>query len=378
MKRFLPVPALALLACGGGGGIGGGPASGGITLVQVASGLSSPLYLTAPAGDSRLFVVEQPGRIRIVKNGSLLATPFLDLTAKVSSGGERGLLSVAFHPQYASNGFLYVDYTDRNGDTRVERYMVSANPDVADPASAHQVLFVAQPFANHNGGLVVFGPDGKLYVGMGDGGSGGDPQGNGQNPATLLGKLLRLDVDAADPYGIPAGNPFAGQTGKRAEIWAVGMRNPWRFSFDRDSGTLYVADVGQNAWEEVDAVPAVSAGLNYGWNTMEASHCFSPSSGCDTRGLVMPVLEYGHGDGCSITGGYVYRGSAMPSLKGTYFYSDYCSGFVRSFRLSNGAATEQKQWDVGSPGSVLSFGLDAAGEMYVLTADGRVLRMAPA
>jgi glucose/arabinose dehydrogenase len=374
MKHMRPLAVLALLACNGGDGSGGTPPATSVRLVEVASGLGSPLFLTAPAGDSRLFVVEQPGRIRVIRNGSLLATPFLDLTAKVTSGGERGLLSVAFHPQYASNGFLYVDYTDRNGDTRVERYHVSTDADRADPASAHLVLGVAQPYANHNGGLLMFGPDGKLYVGMGDGGSGGDPLGNGQNPNVLLGKLLRLDVDAADPYGIPAGNPFIGQAGKRAEIWAIGLRNPWRYSFDRDSGILYVADVGQDAWEEVNAVPVSTAGANYGWNTMEATHCYKPSTGCDTRGLVLPVLEYGHGEGCSVIGGYVYRGSALPSLRGTYFYSDFCSGFIRSFRLSGGAAAEQKQWDLGQLGAVLSFGEDAAGELYVLTADGRVLR----
>jgi glucose/arabinose dehydrogenase len=375
MKRMRPLLALALLACNGGGTdrTGGGPAAS-VRLVEVASGLSSPLYLTAPSGDPRLFVVEQPGRIRVIKNGALLPTPFLDVTAKVTSGGERGLLSVAFHPQYASNGLLYVNYTDRNGDTRVERYHVSADADRADPASAHLVLAVAQPYANHNGGLVMFGPDGKLYVGMGDGGSGGDPLGNGQNLSTLLGKLLRLDVDAADPYAVPAGNPFAGQAGRRGEIWALGLRNPWRFSFDRDSGLLFVADVGQDAWEEVNVVPASAAGLNYGWKTMEATHCYSPSTGCATGGLVLPVLEYSHADGCSITGGFVYRGSALPALKGTYFYSDYCEGFIRSFRFSGGAAAEQKEWSLGDTGQVLSFGLDAAGELYVMTADGRVLR----
>ncbi|HET6229569.1 MAG TPA: PQQ-dependent sugar dehydrogenase [Longimicrobiaceae bacterium] len=371
--------AVSLAACSGGDGAGQGPpATTGLRLVGVASGLESPLYLTAPAGDARLFVVEQPGRIRIVENGALLPTPFLDITDRVSSGGERGLLSVAFHPRYASNGLLYVDYTDRNGDTRVERYHVSADRNRADPASAQLVLAVAQPFANHNGGLVAFGPDGMLYVGMGDGGSGGDPQRNGQNPAALLGKLLRLDVDAAQPYAIPTGNPFAGQPGRRGEIWATGMRNPWRFSWDRSTGLLYVADVGQNAWEEVDVVPAAAAGLNYGWNTMEATHCFQPSSGCSTAGLTLPVLEYGHADGCSVTGGYVYRGAAMPSLRGTYFYADYCGGWVRSFRFTAGAVTEGRTWELGQPGSILSFGEDAAGELYVLSAQGKVFRLAPA
>ncbi|MDB4949070.1 MAG: glucose/sorbosone dehydrogenase [Gemmatimonadetes bacterium] len=381
MKRTHLLLLPLLLACGGNAsdGTGGPPQAAGFRLVEVASGLSSPLYLTAPSGDARLFVVEQPGRIRIVKNGQLLPTPFLDITDRVGSGGERGLLGLAFHPRYAANGFLYVDYTDRNGDTRIERYRVSADADRADPASAHLVLGIAQPFANHNGGQVAFGPDGRLYVGMGDGGSGGDPMGNGQNPNALLGKLLRLDVDAADPYAVPADNPFAGQAGKRGEIWATGMRNPWRFSFDREAGLLYVADVGQNAWEEVDVVPAATAGANYGWNVMEGTHCYAPSSGCDTRGLVMPALEFAHGDGnaCSVTGGYVYRGAALPALRGTYFYSDYCGGWIRSFRYAGGAATEKKQWDLPAQGSVLSFGEDAAGELYLLTGDGRVQRFSP-
>jgi glucose/arabinose dehydrogenase len=352
------------------------PANG-IRLVEVASGLGSPLYVASPPGDARLFVVEQTGAIRIVRNGQLVATPFLDVSGQISSGGERGLLSVAFHPRYAQNGLFFVDYTDRNGDTRIVRYHVSADPDRADPASAQLVLTVAQPYANHNGGLVMFGPDGKLYVGMGDGGSGGDPQGNGQNPATLLGKILRLDVDAAQPYSIPADNPFAGQTGKRGEIWITGVRNPWRFAFDAESGLLYVADVGQNAWEEVDVVRASQGGLNFGWNLMEAMHCYNADS-CVQQGLTLPVLEYGHGDGCSITGGFVYRGSAIPALRGHYFYSDYCNGWIRSFRWDGSQATDPRQWDVGSLGNVTSFGEDAAHELYVTTSSGRVLRFAPA
>ncbi|HEX7239499.1 MAG TPA: PQQ-dependent sugar dehydrogenase, partial [Longimicrobiaceae bacterium] len=272
-----------------------------VRLAEVAAGLSSPVYLNAPRGDARLFIVEQPGRIRVVENGALLPTPFLDITDRVSSGGERGLLSVAFHPSYAANGFLYVNYTDRAGDTRIERYRVSADRNRADPASAKLILQVAQPFANHNGGLVVFGPDGKLYVGMGDGGSGGDPQGHGQSRATLLGDLLRIDVDAGDPYAIPADNPHAGQSASRNEIWESGVRNPWRFSFDREAGLLYLADVGQNALEEINVVPAGSGGLNYGWNVMEGSRCFSPAEGCGRTGLVVPVLEYGHSEGCSVT-----------------------------------------------------------------------------
>ncbi len=342
----------------------------------VATGLSSPLYLTAPAGDARQFVVEQRGRILVLENGNLLPVPFLDISGKITSGGERGLLSMAFHPRYATNGFFYVNFTDLNGDTRVERYRVSGNRNAADPNSAKLIITIAQPFANHNGGLVMFGPDGMLYIGMGDGGSGGDPQGHGQNLQSLLGKILRLNVDSADPYGIPQDNPYTGGGG-RPEIWASGMRNPWRFSFDRVGNSLYVADVGQNMWEEVSAVSTETAGLNYGWNAAEGNHCFA-SPTCNLSGFVRPVLEYGRNQGCSVTGGFVYRGNRMPALAGTYFYSDYCSGWLRSFRLINGVATEQREWAVGDLGNVLSFGEDSAGELYVLSTDGRVYRLVPA
>jgi glucose/arabinose dehydrogenase len=353
------------------------PEAGGLNLQVVASGLDRPLFVTAPAGDARLFVVEQAGRIRVIRDGSVLPTPFLDITARVGSGGERGLLSMAFHPSYASNGRFYVNSTDLTGDTRVERFQVSAaNPDRADPASAQLVITIPQPFSNHNGGLVTFGLDGKLYIGMGDGGGGGDPQGNGQNPASLLAKLLRLDVDAATPYAIPADNPFVGQAGKRGEIWMLGLRNPWRFSFDRETGLLYLADVGQNAWEEVDVLPASQGGLNLGWNLMEGTHCYA-SSACSSQGLTLPVLEYGHDDGCSVTGGHVYRGSAVPALRGTYFYADYCKGWIRSFRWDGSRPTDPHQWNLGDVGNVTSFGEDAARELYLTSSNGRVYRFAP-
>jgi glucose/arabinose dehydrogenase len=347
-----------------------------LRLVEVASGLANPLHLAAPAGDDRLFVVEQPGRIRVIKAGALLPQPFLDITAKVLSGGERGLLSVAFHPRYATNGYLYVNYTDLAGDTRVERYTVGAgNPDVADPATAQLVLTVAQPFANHNGGLVLFSPDGMLYVGMGDGGSAGDPLGHGQNRSTLLGKLLRLDVDGAAPYAVPPDNPFVGQAGARGEIWALGLRNPWRFAFDRAAGLLYVADVGQSRREEVHVVPATRAGVNYGWNILEGSECYA-SATCNAQGLERPIVEYSHDEGaCSITGGSVYRGQRLLAMVGHYFYSDFCAGFVRSFRYAEGRVIDHRSWDVGDVGSVLSFGEDADGELYVLSANGRVYRL---
>ena len=341
---------------------------------EVATGLSSPLYLTSPAGDSRLFVVEQPGRIRIIKNGQLLPTPVLDITSRVSSGGERGLLSVAFHPSYASNGFFYVNFTDGAGNTRVERFSVSANADVANAASSKLILAQTQPFANHNGGLNLFGPDGMLYIGLGDGGSGGDPQGNGQNRGTLLGKILRIDVDHGDPYAIPADNPFVSQAGARGEIWAYGLRNPWRFSFDRIGGRLYVADVGQDRFEEVNVVVSNRGGVNYGWNVMEGSSCYNASS-CTQTNLEIPPLTYDHSAGCSITGGYVYRGTLITQVVGHYFYSDYCSGFLKSFRYQNGQALEQKTWSIGSIGNVTSFGEDATGELYITSANGKVYKI---
>jgi glucose/arabinose dehydrogenase len=352
------------------------PEEAGIALQPVATGLEAPLYLAAPPGDGRLFVVEQPGRIRVIRDGRLLPRPFLDISAKVGYGGERGLLGLAFHPRYAVNGRFYVDYTDRHGDTRVERYAATPSADTADPSSAHPVLFVAQPYANHNGGDVLFGPDGMLYVGMGDGGSGGDPRGNGQSLGTLLGKLLRLDVDRAEPYAVPPDNPFVGRPGARPEIWAYGLRNPWRLAFDSTEGLLYIADVGQNLWEEVDVAAASARGLNYGWNRMEGAHCYRIGL-CSREGLTLPTLEYGHGDGCAIVGGFVYRGRNLPAEVGRYFYSDYCGGWLRSFRYEHGTATEARAWRVRRPGPVLSFGQDAAGELYLLAANGTVYRLAP-
>jgi len=339
-----------------------------LTLETVATGLTRPLYLTAPAGDDRLFIVEQTGRIRIVTNGVVLATPFLDLSSKVSGGNEQGLLSMAFHPDYGANGLFYVNYTGGDGDTRVERYAVSADPDVADPGSVKLILTVPQPLSNHNGGHILFGLDGMLYVALGDGGGAGDPQNNGQNSGTLLGSLLRLDPDGGDPYAIPGDNPFDNET------WAIGLRNPWRLAFDPVAGTLYIADVGQASLEEVNVAGADEAGLNYGWRIMEGSSCFG-GGGCDDAGLVLPVLEYGHNEGCSVTGGFVYRGSDLPEVVGHYFYSDFCQGFLRSFRFDGEGATEQVEWDVGGLGSVLSFGRDAAGELYILSDNGRVVKL---
>jgi glucose/arabinose dehydrogenase len=369
---------LMLGACGANSDPTPPPPPSALNLELVASGLNNPVYLTAlPNDQQRLFVVEQVGRIRIIRNGQLLATPFLDIRAKVSFGGEQGLFSVAFHPNYASNGWFFVNFTDVNGDTQVERYTVSpTNPDSARATSALTVISVDQPFPNHNGGQLQFGPDGMLYIGMGDGGSGGDPQNHGQNRATLLGDLLRINVDQL-PYIVPPDNPYVGSTEFRREIWASGLRNPWRFSFDAPSGMLYVADVGQNNWEEINAVPASQAGVNYGWRLMEGARCFIPSN-CSQSGLQLPVHEYDHTSGnCSVTGGYVYRGTRIPGIVGHYFYADYCAAILRSFRLVNGVATDHRTWSVTGLQQVTSFGVDAAGELYILTGNGRVNRIIP-
>jgi glucose/arabinose dehydrogenase len=350
--------------------------SNAITLAveQVASGLDQPVYLTAPEGDPRLFIVEQPGRIRVVENGRVLGKPFLDIVNKVRSGGEQGLLSVAFHPLYRSNGFLFVNYTDNKGDTRIERYTVSADRNAVDAGSAKLILAIDQRYSNHQGGLNLFGPDGMLYIGMGDGGSQGDPHGNGQNPNSLLAKLLRINVDRGDPYTIPAANPYA-KGGGRGEIWAIGLRNPWRFAFDRVSGLLYIADVGGSRFEEIDVAPASTAGINYGWNIMEGPSCHR-SSGCNQPGLQRPAVSYGHENGvCSVIGGFVYRGQKIPEIQGQYFYSDYCNSWLRSFGFAGGKVTDQHEWPVGRLGSVTSFGEDSQGELYITTSSGRVYRI---
>jgi hypothetical protein len=385
----------AALACSAGGSDLGPDTTGGTTpppaggpdtassanvtlrLREVARGLEAPLFLTAPRGDARLFVVEQPGRIRVVENGQLLATPFLDITRLVGYGGERGLLGLAFHPGYATNGLFFVNFTDRNGDTHVERYQVSrTDRNRADTLTRMLLFTVPQPYPNHNGGMLAFGPDGKLYIGLGDGGSGGDPQGNGQSLSTLLGKILRIDVDAATPYAVPRDNPFAGRAGARTEIWAYGLRNPWRFAFDPPTSRLYIADVGQGRLEEIDVARDTEAGVNYGWNIMEGTECYNSAS-CRKTDLHEPVAQYDHGadGGCSITGGYVYRGS-IAGIRGHYFYADYCKGWVRSIRLdAAGTVVERRDWSLGTTlNSPTSFGVDAAGELYVTSQEGRLYR----
>ncbi|MDB5763406.1 MAG: glucose dehydrogenase, partial [Herminiimonas sp.] len=319
----------------------------------------------------------------IVQNGSLLAAPFLDIHDRTTTDGERGLLSVAFDPQYAANGFFYVYYTDLNGDIAIERFRVSAaDPNAADPLSGLRILSIPHPGANnHNGGLLSFGPDGYLYAGTGDGGGSGDPRGNAQNTGSLLGKMLRLDVSAsntAQPYTVPASNPFINQDGKRPEIWAYGLRNPWRYAFDATDNLIYIADVGEAQREEVDAASVNQAGNNYGWNIMEGTQCFS-STACDRQGLVLPVFDYEHGDndsnGCAIVGGYVYRGSAIPELQGSYLYSDVCTGWLKSFAYRNGAVTGQKDWGIQNVASMASFGQDAQNELYMLSEKGGVYRI---
>lgn len=343
----------------------------------VTTGLASPTAITnAGDGSGRLFITEQAGTVRIWNGTALLPTPFLDIHSLVSCCGEQGLLSVAFHPGYATNGFFYVDYTDVAGNTMIARYRVSGDPNVADPASASILLTILQPYANHNGGQLQFGADGFLYIGMGDGGSGGDPQNHAQNLNDLLGKILRIDVDGGTPYAVPSSNPFVGIPNTRPEVWAYGLRNPWRFSFDRLSHDLYIGDVGQNLWEEIDFQPASSpGGENYGWRLMEGFHCYNPGTSCDNGTLTLPVLEYGHNPSCSVTGGYVYRGSSIPQLYGIYLYADYCSGIVWGATHDCSGAWSTTQL-VQSPYNISSFGEDESGEVYLTHLGGAVYRIA--
>jgi len=377
---------------GGSGGTATIVVSAAPTLQLVVTGLDDPVYVTQAPGDtSRLFIVSQPGYIRVVKNGALLPTLFFDIRPQVTSLNERGLLSMAFHPNYANNGQFFVYYTDLSGNIQIARYTVSADPDVADASSAQPILSIAHPtYENHNGGQVLFGPDGYFYIGVGDGGGTGCPTPCPAVDSTqLLGKILRIDVNGALPYTIPASNPFVGRPPARPEVWAYGLRNPWRFSFDRLTHDLYIGDVGQANREEVDVQPATSGGgENYGWNVWEGTICYPPGTiGCSQAGLVPPVLDYAtHSLGtCAITGGYVYRGSRLPTLVGHYFYADYCAGWVRSFRYVNGAVQDQHDYTTELFGTTLglidSFGEDTRGELYIVLRSGglgrSVYRIAP-
>jgi glucose/arabinose dehydrogenase len=349
----------------------GGTGNVELRLEEVARGLQNPVLVTAPPGDQRLFVVERAGRVRVLANGQLLPAPFLDITDRVRSDAERGLLSIAFHPRYTTNGYFYALYTNHDGDIRIERFQAAPDADVADPSDGTLVLSIEHSAnGNHNGGLLLFGPDGLLYTGIGDAGE----SRNAQDLGLLLGKILRLDVDGGSPYMVPADNPFAGRADARGEIWAYGLRNPWRFAFDPDAGLLYIADVGAAAREEVNAAPILAKGVNYGWSFMEGSVCVNGGS-CSHEGLTLPAVEYVHPDGCAIIGGFVYRGRSIPELAGHYLYADLCRSWIRGFRSVDGAVAYPREWDLTPIANILSFGQDGVGELYVMTAGGGVYRI---
>lgn len=374
------------------------PLSAQVTTKLVATGLNRPLWAGAPLGDERIFVATKGGQIRVVKNGVLLPTPFLDITTKLSTLSERGLLGVAFHPDYAVNGFFFVNYSDLAGDTVVARYSVSADPDVADPLSESIVLTQGQPFDNHNGGDIQFGPnDGYLYIFFGDGGSGGDPGCRAQKTTTLLGKIARIDVDSASPYAIPPTNPFIGLAGFREEIWHLGLRNPWRNGFDALTGDLYIGDVGQDLREEIDFAPAGVGGLNFGWKLMEGTLCFGSTNcptgtpACNDPSFVLPITELTHASGArAITGGTVYRGCAVPSEYGKYFFSDFADNKIRSlnYDVVNGVTNLTDRTAEFAPGggllirNIVHIGTDGFGELLIVDhaggTSGEVFKMVPA
>jgi glucose/arabinose dehydrogenase len=349
-----------------------------LNLNAVVEGLHSPLDIAdAPDGSDRLFIAQQTGQIRIVDHGTLLPSPYLDIAKEITSGGERGLLGIAFHPDFANDPRVFVDYTDLNGNTVVSSFTTSLDADALDPDSEVQLLHVKQPFANHNGGAVVFGPDGKLYISLGDGGSAGDPEGNGRNLKTDLAKILRIDVDVPEgsdpPYAIPSDNPYAaGPGGAKPEIWETGLRNPWRISFDPPTGDLWIGDVGQAAWEEVDVARGGVGGLDFGWNTMEGFHCYQPSTGCDQSGLTLPVTEYGHDLGCAIVGGMVVRGTAEPTLAGRYIFGDDCSGRIWSIDAAT-TGKQEPRLEAYTGRVISSFHLGPNGEIYITDLGNGVL-----
>ena len=350
-----------------------------ISLSELAGGLTNPVHIGhAGDGSGRLFIVERRGVVRVVSDGALDEEPFLDLQAEVlSTGSEQGLLSIAFPPEFSERRRFYVVYTDQSGAVVLARYPLLPDSEAPDPNGGEALLTVPQPFANHNGGQSAFGPDGMFYLALGDGGSANDPQGNGQDVSTLLGAILRIDVEGEEAgagYAVPEDNPLVGTAGAREEIWAYGLRNPWRFSFDRSTGDLYIADVGQNAYEEINFQPASSqGGENYGWNVMEGMHCFIPAD-CDTGGLTLPVAEYAHGAGdCSVTGGFVYRGERYPELQGIYVYGDFCSGRIWGLRQADDAWENELLLESGL--QISAFGEDEDGELYVADYGGAVHRI---
>ncbi len=355
------------------------PDSFNLGLELVAEGFNRPVqYLESPDESGRMFVVEQSGTVRIIAGGELLAEPFLDISGQISSDNEQGLLSIAFHPGFAENQTFFIDYTDLDGNTRIERWTVDpADINRADPGTAQTILQVEQPAPNHNGGLLLFDPDGYLYIGLGDGGSQGDPDGNGQNTETLLGSILRIDVDSTSgdqPYGIPADNPFANAEGGRPEIWAYGFRNPWRFSFDRETGDLFIGDVGQGDFEEVSLLPSGSGDRNFGWNIMEGDSCYRTDD-CDQTGLVPPIFAYSHNEsGCSVVGGYVYRGEEIESLVGVYMTADYCTGQLWGIGLdADGNWIASNPLETGL--NVSSFSEDNAGNLFIIDLNGSIYQI---
>jgi glucose/arabinose dehydrogenase len=385
-RPFAVLAAVALLVAAAAPHAMAAPTDARISLSLRASGLSSPVLITsAKDGSGRLFIVEQTGKIKISVSGGILATPFLSIGSLISHGGEQGLLGLAFHPSFKTNHKLYIDYTDTSGNTVIREYRTSStNPNVVATSTARTILKITQPYANHNGGMLAFGRDGYLYIGMGDGGSAGDPGNRAQSTSSLLGKMLRINVNGSTStknYLIPSTNPYVGRTGLD-EIWQLGLRNPWRFSFDRANGNLWIGDVGQGKWEEVDRAIRTSngagRGVNWGWRVLEGSHCYSPSTGCSTSGKKMPLLDYAHDAGrCSITGGYVYRGSRIPALVGGYLFADYCTGeiwVVNSVAPPPAPKTLLLDTDM----MISSFGENESGEMYVVDhAGGKIYLIAP-
>jgi glucose/arabinose dehydrogenase len=358
-----------------------------IAIVPYETGLTRPVFITsARDGTGRTFIVQQGGQILVRKNGAILPTPLLDIHTRVTDSGEQGLLGMAFHPSYKTNRKFYVNYINLDGDTVIREYKTQvANPDRADTASARTILKVRQPYSNHNGGMLAFGPGGYLYIGLGDGGGAGDPGNRAQNLDTMLGKMLRIDINRATlgrNYAVPKSNPYVGRAGLN-EIWQSGLRNPWRYSFDRKTGTLWIGDVGQAKWEEVDRAVHTDTGsgrgYNWGWRVMEGAHCFKPASGCNRTGKRLPFVEYSHSSNgrCAVTGGYVYRGSRIPSLVGYYVYGDYCSGEIWAVR-ANDPTKRVRLVGTGSGRRISSFGEDANGELFVVDLNGSVLRIEPA